>query len=413
MTCPCGVMGVCGPAAPVRPARLATRVPMNCIRTFSMAASAAFLSACGGGSPPVLPGIRAAMEEQIRTAEIPGAVTMVVARDRTLHLDAVGSAGVDASRPMAPDTIFWIASMTKPVTAVAVLMLQDEGRLHLDDPVAKHLPEFAALKTPTGKPAGITLRQILTHTSGLGEAPREEIFKCHTLAELIPLYVAAPMQFEPGTEWRYCQSGINTAARIVEIVSGRPFEVFLDEQLFTPLGMRDTTFYPRPDQQDRLVGNAGRNAATGALEPRPLHYDPTRRDRPPLGNGGLFSTAPDYARFCQMLLNRGSLDGRQYLRPETVELMTSIQTGDLAAGFVPGSAWGVGTGIVREPQGITAMLSPGTFGHGGRDGTQAWIDPVRGVAYILMIQRDDLENSDGSGVRLAFQTAAAVALATR
>ena len=137
---------------------------------------------------------------------------------------------------------------------------------------------------------------------------------------------------------------------------------------------------------------------------------PTSRDRFPAANGGLFSTALDYARFCRMILDGGELDGRRYVRPESVALMTSVQSGELRTGFTPGNGWGLGWCVTREPQGITAMLSPGTFGHGGAYGTQAWLDPVKGRAYVLMIQRADYPNSDGSEVRRAFQDAAAAAL---
>ena len=134
-------------------------------------------------------------------------------------------------------------------------------------------------------------------------------------------------------------------------------------------------------------------------------FSPAFRDRYPAPNGGLFSTASDYARFCRMLLNGGALDGRQLLKPETVKRMSTIQTGDLKTGFTAGNGWGLGVCVVREPQGVTAMLSPGTFGHGGAYGTQAWIDPVKNLVYVLMIQRSNLKDSDASDVRYAFQAA--------
>jgi CubicO group peptidase (beta-lactamase class C family) len=150
---------------------------------------------------PKLPGISSAMQEMIGKQEIAGAVTAVVTRDKLLHLDATGFADVAAKRPMTPDTLFWIASMTKPVTGVAILMLQDEGKLNVADPVAKYLPEFATLKTPSGKPANLTLTQILTHTSGLGEAGGPAAQQARTLADLVPPWLAAPMQYEPGDKW--------------------------------------------------------------------------------------------------------------------------------------------------------------------------------------------------------------------
>ena len=170
-----------------------------------------------------------------------------------LHLEATGSADLAAKRPMAPDTLFWIASMTKPVTGVAVLMLQDEGKLKVTDPVSKYLPGFADLKTPSGKPANLTLTQILTHTSGLGEASGPAAQQAKTLADLEKVWLATPMQYEPGEKWKYTQSGINAAARIVEVISGKTFDAFVQERILDPLGMRDTTFYPTDAQRARLA----------------------------------------------------------------------------------------------------------------------------------------------------------------
>lgn len=367
-----------------------------------------------------LPGVSAAMQGVVAQRDVPGVVTAVVAKDRVLHLEAIGLADVATQRPMTTDTLFWIASMTKPITGVAVLMLQDEGRLKVSDPVAKYLPAFANLKTPSGARADLTIAQLLTHTSGLGEADPSAAREARTLADLERAWLAAPMQYEPGAQWKYTQSGINAAARVVEVVSGQAFDVFLQRRLFDPLGMPDTTFYPTDAQRTRLVTAYTKNAETGALEVTPPRADYGLRERPPLGNGGLFSTAPDYARFAQMLLSGGVLDGRRYLSAEAMTLFTTPQTGDLPTGFFQTDAWGnhganygwgISTSILEVPHdGVASMLSPGTYGHGGAWGTQAWIDPVKGVAYILMIQRAGLPNSDGSDVRLAFQRAAATAL---
>jgi CubicO group peptidase (beta-lactamase class C family) len=379
---------------------------------------AATLTAAAQG--PALPGIGNAMKEMVTTQEVAGAVTVVVAKDRVLHLDATGLADLATKRPMTPDAVFWIASMTKPVTGVAVLMLQDEGKLNVSDPVSKYLPGFAELKTPSGKPAQLTITQLLTHTSGLGEAPAGAAREARTLADLEKLWLAAPMQYEPGEKWKYTQSGINAASRIVEVISGMTFDAFVQQRLFDPLGMTDTTFYPTDAQLARLATGYRKNAA-GALEAAPPRRDYGARNRPPQGNGGLYSTAPDYARFCRMLLNGGALDGRRYLSPAAMTLLTTTQTGDLVTGFFQTDTWGnrganygwgIATSILRTPHdGVASMLSSGTYGHGGAWGTQAWIDPVKGVAYILMIQRADLPNSDGSVVRLAFQQAAVSALA--
>jgi CubicO group peptidase (beta-lactamase class C family) len=360
------------------------------------------------------------MEKAVASGEISGAVTVVVTKDKIDHCEATGFSDIARREPMRPDTLFWIASMTKPVTAVALLMLQDEGKLNVADPVSKFIPEFADLKTPSGKPANLTISQLMTHTSGLGEADRIAATRAHTLADLIPLFLAAPMQFEPGTQWRYTQSGINTGARIVEIASGMPFDVFVQTRILDPLGMNHTTFYPSRKPGAQLVVAYSRNKATGMLVAVPPSSSFGVEGHPPLGNGGLFSTGPDYARFCQMLLGGGTFEGKRYLSPNSFRLLSTVQTGSLPTGFFQspefGShgtnyGWGIGTCILRTPHpGVAAMLSPGTFGHGGAWGTQAWIDPVRGVAYILMIQRSDLPNSDASDIRQAFQQAAESAL---
>jgi CubicO group peptidase (beta-lactamase class C family) len=369
---------------------------------------------------PTLPGVGAAMREMIEKNEIAGAATVVATRDKVIHLETTGFADVASKKAVAPDTLFWIASMSKPVTATAILMLQDEGKLSVKDPVAKYLPGFADLKTPSGKPANLTITQILTHTSGLGEATGPAEKQARTLSDLVPLWLTAPMQYEPGARWQYTQSGINAAGRIVEVVSGVSFDTFLQKRLFDPLGMKDTTFYPTDEQRTRLVTAYAKNKDTGALESVPPRADFGPRDKPPKGNGGLFSTAPDYARFCQMLLNDGAFGGRRYLSSDAIEFLSTPQSGDLPTGFFQSEAfgrhgtnygWGIGTCVLRTPhEGVASMLSPGSYGHGGAWGTQAWIDPVRGVAYVLMVQRSNFPNSDASEVRRAFQSAAAGAL---
>jgi CubicO group peptidase (beta-lactamase class C family) len=372
---------------------------------------------------PKLPGVGVAMQEMIARNEIAGAVTVVVSKDRMLHLETSGYADVAAKRPMTPDSLFWIASMTKPITGTAILMLQDEGKLKVGDPVSKYLPEFANLKTPSGKPANLTLTQMLTHTSGLGEAAGPAAQQARTLADLVPIWLAAPMQYEPGEKWKYTQSGINAAARVVEVVSGQTFDVFLQKRLFDPLGMKHTTFYPGDEHRARLVTAYAKNTDTGSLEPVPPRAEYGPRDRPPQGNGGLYSTALDYARFCQILLNGGTFEGRRYLSAAAMKFLSEPQTGDMPTGFFQGDTygnrganygWGIATSILRTPHdGVAAMLSPGTYGHGGAWGTQAWIDPVKGVAYVLMVQRSNFPNSDASDVRRAFQEAAARSLAKK
>jgi CubicO group peptidase (beta-lactamase class C family) len=366
------------------------------------------------GTAPAIPAIRDRLRKSIDAREIAGAVTLVATPNRIIHLDASGKAVLNPGEAMRTDAIFWIASMSKPVLATLLLMLQDESLLSVDDPVEKYLPEFKGLKTVDGKPARVTIRHLLTHTSGMGEITGEQARASRTLTDVIPLYVARPVAFAPGSKWVYCQSGINTGGRIAEVVTGEPLDKLLKKRLFDPLGMTDTTFYLTEKQLPRLA-RSYRRTGKGDLEATEILFlngkSPTSTDRFPAPNGGLFSTASDYARFCQMVLRGGELDGKRYLKPESVKLMTTIQTGGLKTGFTPGNGWGLGWCVVREPQGITATLSPGSFGHGGAYGTQAWIDPGAKRIYILMVQRANFSNSDASDVRRGFQEAARAAVA--
>ncbi len=403
---------------------LAFMIPIRAAGPLASLIASLLLASAVRAESPKLPGVGAALQEQVDRHEIAGAVTMVVSKDRVLHLENTGLADVAARKPMQADTVFWIASMTKPITATAVLMLQDEGKLDVHDPVAKYLPEFANLKTPSGQPANLTLIQILTHTSGLGEAGGPAAREAKTLADLVPQWLAAPMQFEPGSRWSYCQSGINAAGRVVEVVSGMSFDTFLQKRLFQPLGMKSTTFYPGASERARQVTAYAKNATTGSLEAVPPRPEFGPRDRPPQGNGGLYSTAEDYGRFCQMLLGGGRFQGVRYLSEASMKLLSTPQTPEtLPTGFFQNDTygrrglnygWALGTCVLKAPHdGVPAMLSPGTFGHGGAWGTQAWVDPVKGVAYVLMVQRSNFPNSDASEVRRVFQQAAAKALTPR
>jgi CubicO group peptidase (beta-lactamase class C family) len=399
-----------------RPARLL----LISLLVWATFASAAPSLAADAGKVPLTPALDetklAAIAEHLREfverGEISGAVTLVATREGVADVGAVGKADIAGDTPMREDAVFWIASMTKPITATAVLMLQDEGKLSVEDPVAKYVPELGAIKTVGGEPANLTLRHLLTHTSGMGEATREQEKKAKTLADLIPAYAKQPIKFTPGTRWQYSQSGINSLARVVEVVSGESFPEFLDKRLFKPLGMKDTTFYPSTEQLARLAKSYRcKDGKPQAVQIMMLSgQDLASRDRVPLANGGLFSSAADYGRFCRMILNEGTLDGKQYLKPESVKLMTTLQTGDIATGFTPVNGWGLGWCVVRKPQGASGALSPGSFGHGGAYGTQAWIDPRRGLAFILMVQRSDFPNADASDVRKAFQDSAIAAL---
>lgn len=356
--------------------------------------------------PAPAPAINAAMQAMIDRQEIAGAVTLVATREGIAHLGAVGHADVAADRQMRTDAVFWIASMTKPITGVAIMMLQDEGKLSVDDPVAKYIPELATTATADGTVHTITLKHLLTHSSGLAESTKEERDAAKSLSDLVPGFSSRPLQFAPGSRWQYCQSGINSLGRIVEVISGKSFPSFLQERLFTPLGMVDTTFYPDPTQVARLATTYKREGDTLVPAKLPWDYDPTNIGHYPAPNGGLFSTARDYGRFVRMLLNDGTLAGRTYLSSAAVTQLRSVASGDLKTGFTDGNGWGLGVCVVRQPQGVSAELSAGSYGHGGAYGTQAWIDPVKSVAYVLMVSRANFPNSDNSEVRKVFQEAA-------
>ncbi len=359
---------------------------------------------------PTQSSIKQAMDGFVAKNDVAGVVTMVVTPNKTLHLEATGFSDLASQSPMKTDSIHWIASMSKPITATCVMMLVDEGKLALSDPIAKYLPEMAGLKSSTGETATVTIEQLLNHTSGMRELPGGEAYTSPTLAVAAEKYAKMPLQFEPGSKWQYSQTSINTAARIVEVVSGKSFDVFVSERVCQPLGMRDTTFYLSDAQMPRLAKSYSKGA-DGMLKESPIGLlsgkKPTDRDRMPAANGGLFSTINDYATFCQMLLNDGKWNGQQILTEKSVVRLRTPTTGDLKTGFTTGNAWGVGCCVVREPQGVSQALSAGSFGHGGAYGTQAWIDPVRKRAYLIMVQRANFPNADDSDLRKQFQQLAA------
>ena len=368
-----------------------------------------FRKATSAAEVPCNTAIKQAMEGFVAKNDVAGVVTMVITPDTALHLDATGFADLANKTPMRTDSIHWIASMSKPVTAACMMMLVDQGNVALEDPISKYLPEMAGLKTTTGQSVTISIEQLLNHTSGMSELPAGEAYTSSTLALAAEKYSKLPVLFEPGTKWQYSQTSINTAARIIEVISGKSFDVFVDERLCKPLGMRDTAFYLSEAQMPRLAKSYTKEA-DGTLVESPIRLlsgkKPTDRDRMPAGNGGLFSTIQDYAVFCRMLLNDGKWNSQQILSAKSVERLRTPTTGDLKTGFTPGNCWGIGCCVVREPQGVSQALSAGSFGHGGAYGTQAWIDPIRKRGYLIMVQRANFPNADDSDLRKSFQTLA-------
>ncbi|HVX12931.1 MAG TPA: serine hydrolase domain-containing protein [Pirellulales bacterium] len=362
--------------------------------------------------------VQAAMQPFVDSGEVAGLVTFVGTKDGVLDVQALGMADLEHQVPMKRDTIFRIASMTKPITALAVMQLVEQGKVRVEDPVEKYLPEFKGQMLVASRENGtvvlkrpsrpVAVRDLLTHTCGLPNYPAglADVYqkRDRTLGETTIAISQAPLEFEPGSRWSYCNPGIDTLGRIVEVVSGLPYDRYLATHIFEPLGMVDTTPYPSSDQLKRLAVTYDRE--NGKLTPRPggiLDYKADAKH--PVPAGGLFSTGDDLAKLYQCLLNKGASNGQRIVGEPTLAEMTRIHTGDLKAGFIDGSGWGYGVGIVKEPKGVAESLSAGTFGHGGAFGTQGWIDPAKGIYTILLLQRVGLPNSDGSAMRKALHDA--------
>jgi CubicO group peptidase (beta-lactamase class C family) len=347
------------------------------------------------------------MREFVADKQAAGVVTLVARRGRVVYQGAVGKADIAADRNMAKDTVFAIASMTKPITAAAVMILQDEGKLKLDDPVSRYIPAFAQTTLEDGsKPSReITVRDCLRHTNGLASDQKN----MGSLAETAEHLAKSKLKFDPGLKWMY-GPGLSVAGRVVEVASGKEFSAFLAERIFAPLDMKETSFHPTAEQTKRLAMLYQPTSDKKDIEPGTHWLFELSPETTPNPSGGLYSTATDIARFYQMALNGGELSGKRILSADAIAQMTSLQTGDLQTGFSPGHGWGLGFAVVREPQGPTQMVSAGTFGHGGAFGTQSWADPSREMIFILMVARQNFGNSDASDIRADFQKLAVEAI---
>ena len=376
---------------------------------------------------PLIGGAAAAtpLQSFVDARVLAGAVTLIASDEKVLSLEAVGYADLAARRPMAADTVFWIASMSKPIAATAVMMLVDEGKIGLDDPVEKYLPEFGAMMVGVPETAGgerlrrplhpITIRNLLTHTSGLvSRTPLEERIDRLTLDDNVRSYPMLPLHFEPGTQYEYSNAGINTAGRIIEIVSGLTYADFLQQRLFTPLGMTETTFWPTAAQLQRLAKSYQRAPGGRGFEEVPIEQLSYPLDRPERGGapaGGLFSTAMDVYRFCQMILAGGSRGGRHYLSAAAIRTMTSTQTGALPvtmpSRFAGTSLSGYGFAWLTTRPGADGRqpADRAVFGHGGAYGTQMMIDPRRRIIAVFMVQRAGKDAENGRRIHAAFAQA--------
>jgi len=335
-----------------------------------------------------------------------GAVTLVASRDKVLDVSTVGYADVAAKKPMAAEDLFWIASMSKPITSAALMMLVDEGKVNVDDPVEKYLPEFKGQMVIAEKDDNhmllrkpvhpITVKNILSHTSGLPfktdiEEPTLDLFP---LATRVRAYASHPLQFEPDSKYQYSNAGINTAGRIIEVVSGKKYEDFLDERLFKPLAMKDTTFWPDKEQIARIAKSYKGNKDKSDIEEVPvgqLKYPlDDRQNRQPMPAGGLFSTAADVGRFGQMLLRGGEYDGKRYLSEAAIKMMTTKET----------------PAALKDNYGFGYAVNGTSFGHGGAYSTNFSVDPQAGLVLVFMVQNAGWRTDDGKKILGEFNKAA-------
>jgi CubicO group peptidase (beta-lactamase class C family) len=372
-----------------------------------------FTAAAGQSTPAsgvtVLSQIPLQMQRFIDQQTVAGAVTLVAHGNDVIEFHAVGMADVEANRPMKKDTIFQIMSMTKPVTAIGIMMLAEEGKLALRDPVEQYLPEFQGLRVaanvgPDSSRVSmpnhpITIRDLLTHTAGIQDFAPAAIHDYMQLLnvpldEVVRQLAKQPLLFQPGTQWSYSSPGIEILGRLIEVCSGEKYEDFIARRILRPLGMKDSFFFPPSDKIGRIamvyVKKDGKLVrAPGTI----LGGDPAKYRQGavfPAPGWGLYSTAEDLLHLYRMMLGDGVYEGKRYLSPFSVHLMTEAHTTGISpVGWMRGADYGLAWEVVTDPLGELAGHSKGTYGHGGAFGTQGWIDPKNELISILMIQRAD------------------------
>ncbi len=381
-----------------------------------------------------LPRIHETVQRYLDAGQLAGAVTLVARRGRLAHFEAHGVMDLDSKTPMRKDAIFRIASMSKPVTGVAIAILMEEGKVRLTDPVSRFIPSFkdtqvAVIKpgyvapaVPAGQPAPVpdyytvpanremTVKDLLTHTSGLesgslgnrvgGRIAPRDVKK--TLADQVPNLAKVPLDFQPGSQWTYSLlAGMDTLSRIVEVASGQTYDQFLRQRLFEPLGMKDTGFFVPADKASRIAGLYNRTPKGIEKADTPAWLSTTTFFS---GGGGLWSTAEDYAQFAQMLVNGGELNGTRILGPRTIEYMATNQVGTLytgagAGGRTEGMGFGLSMEVVLDSVRANRRTSNGSFGWAGAFGTHFWVDPKEKLVGVLMVQ------TPGTGVTRDFENA--------
>jgi len=354
------------------------------------------------------------VERNIAAGEIAGAVTLVARNGQVAYLEAQGVMDLQSKKPMQPDSMFRLASMSKPVAAVAILMLAEEGKVRLNDPVSRFIPAYANLEVGIEKPAApgpavarapgtppefytvpvtrpITVLDLLTHTSGLmsgsmgNSAGNAAFTKRHDLGlKWVEELGTTPLEFQPGARWSYSAvAGFDALAHIAEIAAGQEYSAFLQQRLFGPLGMRDVTFWPSTEQRSRLATVYQRRDGALVASDNP---DSMSGQKYHGGGGGLMATAETYAQFAMMLANGGELNGVRILSPRSVELMGSAFIPSTLPGRPAGEGFGLGVRVVTDAAARGTWLSQGSFGWSGAYGTHFWADPKENLVGIVLAQ---------------------------
>lgn len=381
-----------------------------------MMASAAFFSSFAAAesiAQPRLDYLTKAMQAQIADGKLGGIETLVYQDGKVVHRERAGYQNLASETPLREDALYKIFSMTKPVTGVAMLILHEEGKYQLDDPVENYIPEFKDMRVAKGEGADgkpvtepathpVTIRELMTHTGGFtyGRFSQSQVDSMYveadvlapesTLADMVDKLAEIPLRQQPGTLWHYSVS-VDVQARLVEILSGQPFDEFLKERIFAPLGMKDTDFYAPQDKAERLATTY--HPTEDGLKPvsnAPFLTKPSFLN----GGGGLVSSTSDYLRFARMLLNGGELDGVRLLKPETVRMMASDQLPEGVEGpnWAPGNRFGLNVAVVTDSE-KAGHLPVGTYWWWGIQGSWVWIDPANGIITLGMMQNTDYQYS--------------------
>jgi CubicO group peptidase (beta-lactamase class C family) len=337
------------------------------------------------------------MKEYVDANQTAGIVTIVARHGKVAGFEAVGYQDLESKKPMRKDSMFRIASLTKPITCAGIMVLVDEGKISVIDPVEKFLPEYNGMKirgcsglsaygcTGVAPSRAINIEDLMTHTSGLeGNLNLQNGTQPATLADLAALGAKTQLLFDPGTRWNYSNIGYTALGRIIEVVSKQPYDTFLEQHIFVPLGMKDTSFFPPDEKLQRLATLY--TLTDNGLKRAPNQFGARKGPKIPMPAGGIISTAEDIFRFNMMMRNKGVLDGKRVLSSAAVTLMTTSHTGDLKAGWVPGVGHGYGYEVVRNAEGMFRYNSIGSYVKGGAFRTYEWVDPEKDLVGVFMMQ---------------------------